>query len=205
MPTTIPADTWRLLTDAAKVVRPDQFSGYFELRSLLANPSPRTKAAFKRRFVAYYRLGSAGLTPEFRDRFFEHLFACSPKGQPDPYTNILADLHTLPRRQGDYALQASFVSKLVAIHDESRPIYDRHVRDFFGMGAPACGSVPFRIAGFVANLRRIQAEYERWAADSRFAALRARFSRMHSGAECHDNRLCDFLVWKIGAEKLYGE
>ena len=76
---------------------------------------------------------------------------------------ILLDLFTIPRRQQDHVVPASFVSKLVAIHDEAQPIYDQSVRKFFGLGVPAVGSAEFRIAGFVRNLQQIRMSYEGWS------------------------------------------
>jgi hypothetical protein len=193
---------WELLGKAADAVEPSQFAEYFALRRLLAEPTLRSRDEFARRFATYYRLQSAGLTPDFTQRYFELLFACSPSGVDDPYSRLLVELYEFPRRQGDAALQASFVSKLVAIHDESRPIYDSHVGNFFGITVPSLGSLNFRVARFVANLKRIQVDYETWAADKRFRRIEQSFLQKHRAEKCHPTRICDFLVWTIGAKGL---
>ena len=161
---------WALLSKAADAIRPADFAEYFELRRLLGSRRPADHREFQVRFARYYRLNNGGLTEAFKRRYFQLLFTSRPCGEEDPYTPLLLTLYRFPRRKGDHSLQASFVSKLVAIHDESRPLYDVHVRNFFGMAPPAVGSIEFRIAGFVENLRRIQEEYESWTVDPHLRA-----------------------------------
>lgn len=191
---------WALLEKAAKSIEKDAFARYFDLKRLLASSD---RDAFQHAFTTYYRLNIGGLTPAFKARYFEHLFECSPAGQTDPYTPILLDLFKFERRKGGTSIQASFVSKLVAIHDGSRPIYDRHVSNFFGMGVPTIGTPEFRIAGFVANLTRIQEQYELWAADQRFGGIQTTvFKKQPKLKDCHSSRLCDLLVWTVGSGSL---
>lgn len=194
------AETWALLTEAADLIEPCEFSEYFRLKGLLTNPTQKNRKAFRHGFTTYYRLNIGGLTDAFKKRYFDLLYACTPVGDPDPYTELLLDLYRLPRRKGDQTIQASFVSKLVAIHDESRPIFDRHVSGFFGLAVPSVGSKEFRIAGFVRNLRAIQAQYEAWAVDERFSDLRTAIcGKQPLMKDCHPTRICDFLVWTVGA------
>jgi hypothetical protein len=91
----------------------------------------------------------------------------------------------------------------VAIHDESRPLFDVHVSKFFGVAPPAVGSLEFRIAGFVDNLLRVQEQYESWAADPHFIRIVKPLLRKHPKLKtCHPTRLCDFLVWTVGRYEL---
>jgi hypothetical protein len=198
------ASPWRLLTKAAAAIKPGAFEDYFRLKDWLANPDPKDRVEFQKTFIGYYRLGGAGLTDRFKRRYFELLFACNPVGQEDPYTPLLLELYGFKTRRGHRALQASFVSKLVSMHDESRPIYDRHVSDFFGLRVPSVAHPrKVRTAGFVAILQRIQEYYEAWAADRRFRDLETVLFRKQPKLKgCHPSRLCDFLVWTIGDKQL---
>jgi hypothetical protein len=98
----------------------------------------------------------------------------------------------------------SFVSKLVSIHRENSPIYDRHVLAFFGQQAPAA-SVPNqnRITWYVGFLRQVATDYATWAQDARVIPildrLKARDQRL---AQCDPVRLIDFLIVKVGNQKL---
>lgn len=192
---------WDLLTEAESKIADGEFDGYFGLRARLPCRQASDRKRFRSRFIPYYRLNIGGLTDAFKSEYFDRLFKCRPVGDPDPHTPLLRRLYEFPRRQGDHVLQASFVTKLVSIHDETRPIFDRHVSGFFGVGVPRVGSTDFRIAGFVANLRHIQNQYESWARDPRFARLRkSLIAKQPRMADCHPTRVCDFLVWAAGAK-----
>jgi hypothetical protein len=144
-------------------------------------------------------LNIGGLTTDWKNRFFELLFNCETHKVLDPYTPILTELYNFPRLKGDHILAFSFVSKLVAIHDESRPIFDAHVSNFFGLRAPSIGPTEHRISGFLANLNYIQKTYEAWSIDHRFTPLLKNLTARYSDlSTCHHSRLCDFLVWTIG-------
>lgn len=190
------------LGKAATQVDSDSITTYLALKARLHSTEAADRAEFRHQFTQYYRLNSGGLTEPFKQRYFELLFALDPN-QADPYTPLLLELYEFPRRQGDKALQCSFVSKLVAIHDEARPIYDGSVSDFFGVSAPSAGSVEFRISGFVTNLNYIKEHYEAWTQDERFQPLLDRLCAQHPTLrECHPVRLCDFLVWTVGTHNI---
>jgi hypothetical protein len=194
---------WNLLKRAVATIRPTDFSEYFELKRLSQKSDPVSRQELQTRFANYYRLHIGGLTDAFKRRYLELLLTCKPRGKRDPYTPLLKELYEFPRRKGDRTLQVSFVSKLVAFHDESRPLYDVHVKNFFGFSPPSVGPIDFRIAGFVANLQNIQAQYEAWSASPRFAkAMRPLFNKNPALKNCHPTRLCDFLVWTVGAYDL---
>lgn len=194
---------WELLQRAADVTEQGAFAEYFELKRLLQSNNANDRREFETLFSTFFRLHSGGLTPEFKAKYFERLFEFVPGRDVDPYTQLLLELYGFPRRQGDRALQASFVSKLVAIHDESRPLFDRHVSNFFGLSVPCVGKIEFRISRFTAHLNDIQAHYQSWAADSRFGSVaQALFMKQPRLRGCHPSRICDFLVWTVGAEKL---
>src|SRR5688572_17165467 len=101
-----------------------------------------SRGEFERTFCSFYGLKAGGLTDKFRQRYFDLLFGLklSPGSQP-PYEKLLLELHAIKRHKGDLVLPASFVSKLVALHDDSRPLFDRHVSNFFGVAMPALGSL----------------------------------------------------------------
>jgi hypothetical protein len=99
----------------------------------------------------------------------------------------------------------------VAIHDDSRPIYDKHVGDFFGIYPPSLGPIGFRIERFVQNLETIRCIYTAWSQDHKFEELRLRvLAKVPDFKDSHPVRICDALVWttgrkwKKGAEKKNG-
>jgi hypothetical protein len=189
-----------LLTLAADALRPKSIDEYVWLRSFIRHGIAGDRAEFERRFRRYYGLNSAGLTPQFKETYFKLLFNHKPARSDDPHTPILLRLYEIPRWQKDQVVAASFVSKLVAIHDESQPLYDRHVRAFFGVGVPSVGPVKFQIAGFLQNLMQIRRTYEVWNQTPEIGEIIAAVQSRYPGlSDAHPNRICDFLVWATGA------
>ncbi len=192
----------RLLGEAIKHLEQKDISPYFELKRVLAEKPTGFQTKFRQIFESYYGLNAAGVTNDFRDRYFGLLFGLEIQDD-DPYTPILLELYEIPRHKGDKALQCSFVSKLVAIHDESHPIFDRHVSDFFGINVPSNGSVDFRIAGFLANLEYLRKTYECWTEDAEFQKILLTVKQTHPYLNgCTTPRIADFLVWTVGRNKL---
>jgi hypothetical protein len=176
----------------------DSVRTYLDLRDLFADPNKRNE--FEQKFARYYGLRAAGLTEAWLKRYFELLFDYKKIGLNEPYQFLLLDLFNHKRRRGDKVLQFSFVSKLVAFHDETRPLYDQRVRHFFGLGPPKFGANEFKIAGFIENLNEIARRYMDWVKEEEFAAIlnqmRERYPALNG---CHQIRLCDFLVHKASA------
>ena len=192
-----------LLGEAAVHLKEENISPYLELKRLLTNKPSGYQREFRRIFESYYGLNAGGVTDAFKDRYFELLFGLKIQDHDDPHSPILMELYEIPRRKGDKALQCSFVSKLVAIHDESYPIFDRHVSDFFGITAPSNGSIDFRIAGFIANLKYLRKTYQSWSEDASCQKiLLAVKQRRPYLKDCTAPRIADFLVWAVGSNKL---
>jgi hypothetical protein len=195
-----------LLRKAVSYLELKDISPYLTLRELLNEKRAGFEEEFTPKFEKYYGLrGRAGLTDDFKKRYFEILFSLKVKDHNDPHTPILKELYEFRRLQGDKALQCSFVSKLVAIHDESYPIFDKHVEAFFGISAPDRDSenVDFRIAGFVANLMYLRYIYRCWAGDNEFQTIvQAAKQRFPILKPCTVPRIADFLVWAVGHYKL---
>jgi len=199
---------------AEKLMFHSDFCPYLELKELFTDATPHARSQFRYLFTDYYGLNAGGLTDAFRDRFFEILFGGNVivNGQPD-FAAILNELSGFTRKKGDFAMQFSFVSKLVGMHRESRPLYDSHVQDFFGEYAPSrhtnhlrqetSQSKQDRITWFIGFLDRIAKDYAAWAQDVRIVPiinrLKARDGRL---ALCDVIRLVDFLVYKVGNQRL---
>jgi hypothetical protein len=196
----------RALRLAVSRLEPRDFRNYVRLRKLLPDHREVARSQFKSIFASYYGMNRY-VTDAFKERFFTILFGFNRRGA-DPYTRILLDLSAFERPAGGSALYASFVTKLVAIHDESSPIFDRRVSEFFGLAVPdaRCTELPgteFRIAGFVQNLRILKETYEEWALDPKLTRVLENLKEKHPDlGKCHSTRLFDLLVWIASARVL---
>jgi hypothetical protein len=192
-----------LLSEAITHLTDADISPYLKLKRLFTDQPVGFKAEFRQTFERYYGLNAGGVSDAFKRRYFELLFDLKLKESVDPYTPILKELYSILRRKEDKALQCSFVSKLVAIHDETRPIFDRHVSDFFGITVPSNGWVDFRIAGFVTNLMWLRETYQRWSGDKHFMEILSAVKQKHPSLQnCAGARVADFLIWVVGRKKL---
>lgn len=116
---------FELLSRVSNHLTAEDLAPYFTLRRLLRTKPIGFESQFKSIFVQHYGLNAGGLTSEFKELFFKLLFDLDVQMCVDPYTQNLRTLYSIPRHTKDQALQCSFVSKMVAIHDDSRPIYDK--------------------------------------------------------------------------------
>jgi hypothetical protein len=191
-----------LIEAAAGALDPKPVRTYTRLRQLLGTEGAQARVAFETEFTRYYGLNSGGVTPQFRTVYFDRLYALRGEAINDScYAPLLQELYEIPRHKGDKALPCSFVSKLIAIHDESRPLFDKYVSRFFGLAAPQSASLDLRIAGFVSNLTTMQANYHAWIEDTRFRVVLEKVrGRIPPLRRCHLVRVCDFLVWQTGKQ-----
>ncbi len=191
-----------LLHQASRKLTRVDLAPYVRLRWLLPVKTDEARAEFRKVFAQFYRLGGAGLTEAWKDRYFQLLFDFKP-GEVDPHARLLRDLYKYPRAKGDQALEFSFVSKLVATHDESQPIYDSHVRAFFGLEPVGPGPVKERIQEFRGIVATVRKSYAGWVADPRFPPLlKTLVDTEPELAHSHPRRLCDMLVWTVGGKHL---
>ena len=184
----------RALRRAARLLDERSLKRYFELRQHLLQKKSHRKE-FEKAFMAFYKLNNARLGKPLLKKYFDLLFDADPgaSGWPD-FAPILKALK--PR------FQASFASKLVATRDESWPMFDRHVANFFGVKIPATGSEHYRTAVLTSHLSTIRKTYIAWANGALKEELERLRARIPDLATAHPVRLCDFLVWTAGRKNL---
>lgn len=86
-------------------------------------------------YRSFYRLDSAGLTNEFKERYFELLEDYRDK-EDIPVRSITEVLYNIPNRKGQKCLQFSFVTKLINTIDCRFPMYDSAVARIYGFRTP---------------------------------------------------------------------
>jgi hypothetical protein len=111
----------------------------FDVYSFLNNEFKNTKDItrnylFQFIFRSFYRLDNAGLTPEFKTRYFELLQEYRDK--PIDLNAICIDLSDYKTRKGLNSIQFSFATKLANTIDDSYPIYDSEVIRLFNFKQP---------------------------------------------------------------------
>lgn len=183
------------------------FCPYFELKEMLSSGTPLARRRFEILFTSYYRLNVGGLTDDFKRQYFRLLFEAAKQATRPDFSSIVLELAAFPNRKGHRSLQFSFVSKLVAMHDELSPIYDRHVRAFFAPAFPSNTDHDFARTEIMRQfLAHVERQYCMWATDARVTIILDRLKERDARLrDCHPVRLLDFLVWKVGNQKLLPE
>lgn len=200
----INSEQLRLLKLSAERLCDKDYKKYLELRELLKKKPKRYQSAFKPLFRSFFGMNRAHLGDSFLKAFFTHLFKLRKPINGNSYRRILSDLSKHKRKKGDVAIQFSFVSKLIAIKDESQPIIDKHVSDFFGISAPRTGGICFRINGFIGNINLLKSTYGAWKSEPAIKRLldKIRIDKQEL-LGITDERILDLLVWQVGRHKLW--
>lgn len=198
-PTTLSEMKFAQLEAAERQLIPRNFERYLRLKDLLKCNNSSAQKEFRRVFRSFYGMTvRTGASVDFDKRFFEILFL--QEGPTPSFSEVVGSLAHIPTPSGKRALQFSFASKLVAMHRENSPIYDRHVRSFFNEKLPSQKlSDESRILLVDEFLRHVENSYEGWMSELRVQAMLKRMAiRDPNLGKCHANRLLDILVWKVG-------
>jgi len=188
----------RKLRQAQSLMRHRDVFPYLELKGLIDSRRPADRIRFRSLFERYYGLNYAHRDQAFKDMFFEVLhLARKPK-----HADVILELRRCSGR-----MEFSFTSKLVSMRVESEPIIDRHVLCFFQKNLPPTGSdAEERVKRYTDLLRYVKMSYILWARGGDVGIILHRLRRLDSRLSlCHDVRLLDFLVLKVGQENLDGE
>jgi hypothetical protein len=154
---------------------------------------------FQRHFSYFYRLGVAGLTPEFMTKYFS-LMAALPRNTQVDLVAICSELQPFRDRQGRETLQFSFCTKLAATLNPNYPIYDANVAKVFQFSPPA-PSMPYddRVRQYLAFYSHLQSTIEWISASPRIHKLVPKsLQEMEEWKTLSTTKQVDFLCWAAG-------
>jgi hypothetical protein len=151
-------------------------------------------------FRSFYRLDSAGLSPDFKSRYFELLEGA--RGLPViDLRQVVTELYAFPNRKGQRSLQFSFATKLAHTANADYPIYDGEVGRVFGFRAPG-NWIPFndrleRYMGFYGRLRELYAEV---LSRNLLVTPRQLFRAVYDAPQerIPETKVLDFIFWSAG-------
>lgn len=146
-------------------------------------------------FRSYYRIDNAGLTADWKVRYFEFL-----SQRESGLRTILEGLYHFPTAKKVKSLQFSFATKLLHTLDPAQPIYDSKVAELLGLsvkrGKDFAANVDACVAAY-ADLREAQRQLLLdEGVKNRVAALKA-----HYDSRISDEKALDFLIWSVGKER----
>ena len=155
---------------------------------------------FQFMYRSFYRLDSAGLSPEFKSKYFVLLEESRNLLEVD-LGRLVKDLYEIPNLKGQQSLQFSFATKLANTVNRQYPLYDSEVGKVFGFRTPANYKM-FEVRldeylGFYAKLRGIYAEI---LAKNLLEEPRRIFREIYAAPpeRIPDIKVLDFIFWSAG-------
>lgn len=154
-------------------------------------------------FRSFYRIDNAGLTPEFKNRYFELMEEAKNSDCID-LSCLAKDLYEYPNIKGNNSLQFSFISKLANTVDDSYPIFDSEIGRLYGF------RTPYNYKDFEVRLNEYLSFYEVLISDYKQVLsenlLDIAFKEFESvfpptNKPIPDIKRLDFLLWSAGKLK----
>jgi hypothetical protein len=190
---------YRVINEHADLVVSDHRLGpavdeYLWLMRAAPVPGMASDLEFRRKYRAFWQLGAARLGEEWVEAHFDLMERASQ--QRLDIRDVITALSLVPRNAaGGYAVDLSFASKLVHMHEPKAPIYDALIADFFLYKAPTTGTVTVRVENQLEFYSFLVKEYRRIHDDGLLVpvveACRARFGPVEVSAE----KWYDFAIW----------
>ena len=162
-------------------------------------------------YRSFYRLDNAGLTPEFKKKYFE-LMESSRGKQLYDIEIILCELEKFPRikekKKGEEkgSFQFSFATKLMNTIDKNFPIYDSQVsKVIIGTDHRPTGDFKKKLSVYKNRHEIIKKAYAHILKNDSFSSIFNEFDKSFPGNELHEVKKLDFIFWSNGKLKAQKE
>jgi len=146
-------------------------------------------------FRSYYRIDNAGLTNDWKVRYFEFL-----DRRGSELRTILEGLYHIPTARKVKSLQFSFATKLLHTLDPSRPIYDSKVAELLGLPVKKGKDFAANVGACVTVYEDLREAQRQLLLDvgvkNRIAELKALYN-----SRIGDEKALDFLLWSVGQKR----
>jgi len=176
---------------------------YLFLSNEFQKSDVRYNYLFKIVFRSFYRLDNAGLTDEFKDRYFELLEEAKNLENID-FKYLARELHKYPNRKGNKTLQFSFISKIANTVEPSYPLYDSGVAILYGFSHPHnYKSFEVRLSEYLQFYAILKSDYEKALSESilRYALNMFEGAFQKKASRVPIVKKIDFLLWSAGKLK----
>jgi hypothetical protein len=162
---------------------------------------------FQFTYRSFYRIDNAGLTPEFKRRYFALMDDARDRNDVN-IPALARELFILPNRKGQQSLQFSFITKLVNTVNPQYPIYDAEVASFFGFRAPYnYKSFEVRLTEYMAFYAKLRDIYAAIIHRNLLLQPRQLFREKYAVTTDHvpEIKVLDFIFWSAGKLSLEAE
>lgn len=195
-------DTEEINASSSEIVRniqEESLATYCFIHNQWNESSAVENKLFQFVFRSFYRLDNAGLTVEFKNKYFELLE--DARGNEPDIKSICETLYDIENRKGSKSLQFSFATKLANTVNPMMPIYDSEVAKMYGYKPP----LPYKPLD--QRIEKLLKFYEHLAGDYRKllreGALEITLNTFDQNFPSYRDKLVinkklDFVVWSAG-------
>jgi|SRR5271155_3815043 hypothetical protein len=155
---------------------------------------------FQFTYRSFYRLDNAGLTPEFKSKYFALLEESRNIREID-LRRLVEELYAIPNRKGQQSLQFSFVTKLANTANRQYPIYDGEVASVFGFRVPDNhGTFDLRLEKYMIFYAKVRDIYSEILNGNLLQEPRRTFRQIYAAPSerIPDIKVLDFIFWSAG-------
>ncbi len=154
---------------------------------------------FQFTFRSFYRIDNAGLTSEFKAKYFEYLEKYR-KNKVIPIESIVRDLYDIPNRKGQKSLQFSFVTKLANTINSRFPIYDSKIAKVCNFRGPySYKSFDQRLNEYLGFYNLLSESYQAIIKEQLLKPVFEKFhSKFKSNSKIPEIKALDFFMWSAG-------
>jgi len=150
-------------------------------------------------FRSFYRLDNAGLTDEFKNKYFELLEAV--RNKEVNIKSVCETLYEIENRKGSKSLQFSFATKLANTVNPLLPIYDSEVAKMYGYKPPLTYKpLSERIENLLKFYKYLSDDYTKVLHDGSIEMTLNTFDKKFPKYQdkISNFKKLDFIVWSAG-------
>lgn len=155
-------------------------------------------------FRSFYRIDNAGLTDEFKQKYFK-LLEDTRDCEPD-IKDLCAQLYDIENRKGSKSLQYSFITKLANTVNPELPLYDKEVAKMYGYRSPISHKpLDQRIENLLSFYNHLTKDYTEILNNCLLETTLNAFDQKFPSYQSMliNNKKLDFVIWSAG--KLSGK
>jgi hypothetical protein len=148
-------------------------------------------------YRSFFRLDNAGLTDNFKVKYFDFLEEFKNKKEFD-YHEILSQLYEIKNKKNQCCFQFSFVTKMHNIIQNDRPIFDANVVDVLKLKFPSKKLFDEKFKIHMQLLLEIESFYSKTVNDNLLPITLSVFDTKFSDNKLSLNKKIDFILWSAG-------
>lgn len=172
---------------------------YLTLQSIFQNGSILNNSSYKTIYRSYWQLNAARLSDNFCDHYFQVLEKYRNREDRD-IKEVVKDLYEVSSNSKDKkTLQFSFATKLIHTIDNTRPVYDSLVADFYFLPQIKPNwKYDKKLSAYLKAYGFLQKEYKRVIDNNILSTAITRFrTQFDLPAAYTDQKIIDTLLWKF--------